>query len=315
LESIVSQLCDEVEIVIVDGGSTDCTEEIVGSYQKLFQNIRYQKKNTFDKKPTNEGFDRDCDQAVMLASGEYCWLMTDDDLLKPGAIGKILLELVQHYHLIVVNAEVRSNDFSKLLIQKRPKLQCDRTFDLGEWSEFAVTAANHLTFVGAVIIRRELWTSRNREKYFGSGFVHVGVIFDEPIKGRILVTSEPLVTIRFGNAQWTSRSFQIWMISWPSLIWSFPDISDAAKALICPREPWRSLKTLLFNRALGVYSVQDYSSFIEGMLTSKFRRQLSKYIAKFPRILLYAPAFLYIRLRLPDSAYVLFNLRENQRLK
>ena len=308
LDSILSQKETGVEIVIVDGGSSDRTEEIVKSYQQTHPEIRYIKKDSLDKNPSNEGFDRDCSYAVELANGEYCWLMTDDDLLKPGAIRKVLSELSHKYDAIIVNAEVKNSDFTETLIPKRLKLSKDRIFKASEWDEFAASVGSHLTFVGAVIINRELWLSRKQSKYFGSGFVHVGVIFDAIVPGNILVTSDPLVSIRFGNAQWTARAFQIWMINWPGLIWSFNSISDTAKQQITPREPWKSFKTLLFNRALGMYSIQEYKLFIHGNIGSTVKNLLLKSIAKLPRVLLYIPAWFYIRLILPDSKYVLFNL-------
>jgi len=191
----------------------------------------------------------------------------------------------------------------------------DRKFEPDEWDDFVNTVCSHLTFVGAVIIKRQLWLSRNREKYYGSGFIHVGVIFDEPIKGAMLVTANPLVAIRFGNAQWTSRAFQIWMINWPSLIWSFSSISDTAKSAICPREPWKSLTALLFNRALGMYSAREYQLFIDGQPSSRPRKLISRLIALVPRALLYIPVWLYIRAMVPDSSYVLFKLKESWKKK
>lgn len=315
LESIVSQWEAGIEVVIVDGGSTDNTEKVMNTYQQRFPDIRYVKKDSSEKKPSNEGFDRDCDHSVGLADGEYCWLMTDDDLLKPGAIRKILAETEKDYAIIVANAEVRNSDFTVLLVHKRPALSQDRRFEPGEWDDFANTVGSHLTFVGAVIIKRQLWLSRNREKYYGSGFIHVGVIFDEPIKDAMLVTADPLVSIRFGNAQWTSRAFQIWMINWPSLIWSFSSISDVAKSAICPREPWRSLTTLLFNRALGMYSTREYQLFIDGQPGPASRKLVSRLIAMVPCALLYIPVWIYIRAMLPDSTYVLFNLKESWKRK
>lgn len=315
LESIVSQWEAGIEVVIVDGGSTDDTEQVVNSFQKNSPDIRYVKRDSSEKKPSNEGFDRDCDYSVVLAEGEYCWLMTDDDLLKPGALRKILSETENNHELIIANVDVMSSDFTELLVHKRPPILQDQIFEAGEWNDFARIVGSHLTFVGAVVIKRKLWLSRNREKYYGSGFIHVGVIFDEPINGSMLVTADPLVSIRFGNAQWTSRAFQIWMINWPGLIWSFPSLSDATKVGICLREPWRSLTTLLFNRAMGMYSLREYQLFIEGQPSSAARRLLSKLIAMAPRALLYIPVWVYIRTMLPDSSYVLFNLKESWKKK
>ena len=315
LESIAAQLVDGVEVVIVDGGSTDNTEQIVNSFQQTYPDIRYIKKESSGKTPSNEGFDRDCNHAVELAAGKYCWLMTDDDLLMPGAIKKVLSESEKEFAVIVTSVEVRNSDFTELLVQRRPNIAMDRAFSPAEWNDFAMAVGSHLTFVGAVIIKRDLWLSRNREKYFGSGFIHVGVIFDEPINEEMLVTSNPLVSIRFGNAQWTSRAFQIWMINWPGLIWSFPSISDAAKQAICAREPWRSMTTLLFNRALGMYSKKEYKLFIEDQLDSITRKLFSKAIAMLPRSLLYVPIWLYIHAMVADSAYVLFNLKESWKKK
>lgn len=309
IESIVSQWETGIEIVIVDGGSTDDTEQIVNAYQRRFPEIRYVKKDSLQKSPSNEGFDRDCDLSVVLAEGEYCWLMTDDDLLKPGALRKIMSETERSHAVIIANAQVMNSDFTEMLVYKRPLILQDRIFQPSEWDGFASSVGSHLTFVGAVIIKRQLWMNRNREKYYGSGFIHVGVIFDELISGTMLVTADPLICIRFGNAQWTSRAFQIWMINWPGLIWSFTSLSDAAKSVICPREPWRNLTTLLFNRALGMYSMCEYQLFIDGQPGIAARRLLSRLIARVPRALLYIPVWIYIRTMLPDSTYVLFNLK------
>ena len=93
LNSIVSQINEQVEVVIVDGGSKDGTEEIVKSYQGKFPQIRFFRSEADGSGPSIGGFDRDCNLAVELSQGEYCWLMTDDDLLLPGAIQKILHEI------------------------------------------------------------------------------------------------------------------------------------------------------------------------------------------------------------------------------
>lgn len=308
LTSIVSQLEDEVEIVIVDGGSTDNTEQVVNSYKEKYPNIRYIKKDSSKKEPSNEGFDRDCNLAVELAYGEYCWLMTDDDLLMQGAIKKVLLEARKKFAVMVTSVEIRNKDLTKILVNRRPTLVNDEIYQPSELSEFATRIGSHVTFVGAVIIDRQLWLSRNREKYFGTGFVHVGVIFDEPVKKEVLVIAKPLVSIRFGNAQWSSRAFQIWMFNWPELIWSFQSISNEAKKTITLKEPWSNLKTLLAQRTLGNYSIREYELFLSTRIASKRRLALTLVIARLPRTLLLLLAYMYAWRKFSKNEVLLFNL-------
>lgn len=290
LQNIVSQLNACVEVVIVDGGSRDNTEEVVNSYRKSFENIRYIKRGGAEiKHPSNEGFDRDCDYAVELASGKYCWLMTDDDIVKPGAVRRVLAEIEKSFAIIVASVEIANIDLSKTLVRRRPNLLGDKIFYPSEWNQFAAELGAHLTFVGAVIVERQFWLSRNREKYFGSGFVHVGVIFDAEVKRDILVISDPLVRIRFGNAQWTDRAFKIWMFGWPELIWGFQSISTEAKQAITPREPWRDLKLLFQQRVHDGYSIRDYEAFLTTRIHSRWRRAFAIIIALLPRRLFLLP--------------------------
>src|SRR4051794_4708620 len=96
LESIVTQCTGEVEVVILDGASTDNTEQVVRLYQMRFPCVRYFRQDT------NLGIDRDFASAVDLAEGEYCWLFSDDDVLKPGAVRIVLDALQGNYPLVIV---------------------------------------------------------------------------------------------------------------------------------------------------------------------------------------------------------------------
>ena len=252
LDSILGQANDEVEVVILDGASSDGTEEVVHDLQRRFPYIRYIRRGKA------MGVDRDFDAAVQHARGEYCWLLCDDDVLKPGAVARVLSETRRGHHLLVVNADVWDAGYSRLLEERRMKIDEDRLYHASGNEALFADTAGYLTFIGGVVIRRELWMDRERERYFGTEFIHVGVIFQAPLPGTALVISKPLVSIRYGMAQWTARSFDIWMFKWPELVWSLPDISDDAKTRVTPREPWRILKTLLTFRAMGAYSSEAY---------------------------------------------------------
>lgn len=252
LDSVLAQMTPEVELVVVDGASPDDTQEQVSAYVARFAQLRY------FREPTNSGVDRDYDKAVGYARGEYCWLMTDDDLLVPGAVNRVLSELDPSVELVLVNAEVRNLDFSRLLDPRIFQSETDRQYGPEESERLLVETMQGLSFIGSVIVKRETWLSRDREPYFGSLFIHVGVIFQAPWPGVVKLIAAPQVVIRYGNAMWTARGFEIWMFKWPNLIWSFADFSDRPKALVSPREPWRDLKRLVTYRAIGGYSLAEF---------------------------------------------------------
>lgn len=287
LESIVSQATDDVEIVVLDGASTDNTAEIIRLYQGRFTRLRYFRQEI------NLGIDRDFARAVDLAHGEYCWLFCDDDLLKPGAIRVVLHAIKDDHALIVANSEVRSADLSKLLESRRLPLETDRIYDSRESQFLFKDAMDYLSFIGGVIIKRQVWAARDKEKYFGSYFIHAGVIFQQPLPGSALAIAEPLISIRYANASWLGRFFEIWMFKWPDLVWSFANVPDAFKDQVCPREPWRSLKTLLHLRAKGAYSGIEYAKLIEPRLGSHWARVMSKASAHFPGRAANLLAFVY----------------------
>lgn len=310
LESIATQLSDGVEVVIVDGGSEDGTDAIVAGFIERYPAIRYVKRDATAPRPSNAGFDRDCSYAVELADAEYCWLMTDDDILLSGAIDKVLEQLDDGHDLVVASCQIRDLSLTTTLVSSRPGLRRDELFQPDEWERFFRSSLVHLTFVGAVIIRRAIWVERAPERFFGSGFVHVGVIFSAPLPGTVLVLAAPLVVIRYGNALWNARGFEIFMLQWPELVWSFPGVSDDAKRSITPRHPWKSWRVLLLQRVYGRYSLREYHAYVAGRLASGWRRAIARALALLPRRLLYPLAWLYGRLLHSHPRYFLSTLRD-----
>ncbi|BBO99918.1 glycosyltransferase family 2 protein [Sulfuriferula nivalis] len=275
LDSILVQMEPGVEIVVVDGASPDSTPEVMARYVLQHPEIRYFRESI------NSGVDADFDKAVGYARGEYCWLMTDDDLLRSGALTKVLLTLNGEDDLIVVNSEVRNKDMSVVFENQSLMFDADKGYHQVDSEAFFAEIAAYLSFIGCVIIRRTCWLSRDRATYYGTLFIHVGVIFQTPPIANVRVIAEPLIVIRYGNAMWTPRSFEIWMFKWPKLIWSFPDFSDAVKRKVCRREPWRSAKALFHNRALGAYSVAEFRKFWPNE-TSKVERVIAYVLSVFP---------------------------------
>lgn len=286
LDTIVRQLRDDIEVVIVDGASKDNTAEVVDRYAESDPRVRYIRLSI------NSGVDQDYDKAVDHARGEYCWLMTDDDLLKPGAVDRVLAALDGRVELVVVNTEVRTVDFGGAL-RDTLVAKCEDTEYIPEDADqLLVDTAHALSFIGCVVVLRSFWQSRDRASYYGSLFIHVGVIFQGRTP-RTRVIAEPLISIRYGNAMWTPRGFEIWMFKWPSLVWSFDSVSSAAKSRICAREPWRQLRKLWLYRGIGGYARAEYQRYLVGMPMTSFKRVLSRSIAGVPAALANTASSLY----------------------
>jgi glycosyltransferase involved in cell wall biosynthesis len=280
LDSIILNYNNQVEIVIVDGASTDNTEEVVLNYVNNYPNIFYYKLES------KGGVDLDYDIAVEKSKGEMCWLFTDDDIMKDGIIEKVFQYFDNDTNLIVVNAEVKDKDLENILTKSQLKIKNDLVkYDI-DINELFVITAQYLSFIGGVIINRQLWLSRNRKMYFGTEFIHLGVIFQEKIPGKSVIISYPYITIRFGNAQWTERSFKIWMFSWPEFIWSFSLITENSKKEVVARYPWMSLKKLFIHRLNGDYNYIVYKKYFSKKENNIFWNFFAFSISIIPRFVI-----------------------------
>lgn len=301
LDSILSQMEAGIEVVVVDGASSDGTAELMADFCLNHREIVYHRE------PINSGVDADYDKAVSYATGRYCWLMSDDDLLKPGAIRRILAATDSLPDLIVVNAEVGNADFSVVLEEQLLHFPCDVSFSNSSKDQFLADVGAYLSFIGCVVIAKDKWMTRDRVSYYGTLFIHVGVIFQEPVLDHIAVISEPLIKIRYGNAMWTGRSFEIWMFKWPKLVWSLPQYSDIAKRSVCREYPWRSLKTLFHQRAIGSYSVNEFCNFLE-LGRHKLTSPIAWLISRFPASVANFIMVLYFLIRAKKARMALYDL-------
>jgi abequosyltransferase len=202
LESIISQLNDDIEIIIVDGGSTDGTQDIVLEYQKKYNCIQYFLR---DKRV---GVDLDLTKAVELASGTFCWFMSSDDKLKTGAIEKVLQEIESDCDIYLCN---RTECNLKLKpIRDRFWLTKDvknSIYELSKKDQFiaylsrACSIGALFSYCSSIIFKREKWNNSCYNNCFiGTGYAHVYRLFSFRNSGcRLKYIKEALVLCRGGN--------------------------------------------------------------------------------------------------------------------
>lgn len=173
LDSILAQAPPEFEIVIVDGASTDETREVVARYMQRSAAIVYRRM------AQNRGVDPDIAEAVDTSQGEYCWLMSSDDVLVEGAVAKVMAALESGSQLYL-GARIECTEdltpFSKDRI-----LACDSAARWDFSDERALLeylrAARGLvalfSYLSVLIFRRSLWKAGGDvTRYYGTCYAH-----------------------------------------------------------------------------------------------------------------------------------------------
>ena len=194
LRSITSQYDERVEIHISDNGSIDETTEIVRNWQQHFPRIYY------ERFAHNVGPDRCFLRSVELASGTFCWLMGDDDIIEPGALSRVLDLLQDSFTGITVHRNAYDSSLQKR-IKESPALSKTELFTNSSSCLSAIFPL--LGFLSAQIVHREKWTKLVREEKISPYFNAYSLVY---IIGRMiqkdpswLYLHEPCVGWRSGN--------------------------------------------------------------------------------------------------------------------
>ncbi len=184
LDSIIPQLTDEVEVVLVDDGSSDDSGNICEFYSNQFENVYlYRKENGGLSDARNYGFS--------LAKGEYVWYIDSDDYISEECVCDIinLLNAVKPDVFIICSkcdedgnvynereysiptGEYSSHEFM-LQIKKHPR----SIYFCAQYSicKREYIMSNGVSFLKGIIHEDELWTPyifMNASKIYYSGLI------------------------------------------------------------------------------------------------------------------------------------------------
>lgn len=279
LESIVSQFQNPeiqktVEIIVSNNGSTDNTEEIISQFTRQFPNIRAIGSSE------NVGFDKNVLAVVGAASGEYCWLLGDDDALFEDALASIVPYLrTRKYEYILANCWGYNREMTQKAVS-RPNMHITEDQEYGSLSEFIHTITNYQDIVGyfggmsVQIFKRTIWEAvPDKETYIGSQAIHLHLLLLGFRSSPMAVLHEPLVKTRADNMRWDSfpglnsvkkrafatRDGQKWIYN----LYNIP-YSNLELTLVCY---WNIVCSTLYNLARNtIFKNRNVRNFIKQLL-------------------------------------------------
>lgn len=193
-----------VEIIVSDNFSQDSTSAIVQKYQLKRLNLRYIRNYK------NLGFSNNLSAAILNSSAKYCWLMGDDDALRPGAILYILEAIKLHHpEAIIANRCVCDLNLNLLYSESfLPNSMQAKIFDFNypsnilDYFSNITNTTGMFNFMSSLIIKKEEWVRSTEPPSFEKNlFPHVFKMIDILYnhQGRLLYLPEQIVLARTGN--------------------------------------------------------------------------------------------------------------------
>ncbi|MBU1182141.1 MAG: glycosyltransferase family 2 protein [Proteobacteria bacterium] len=203
----------QFEIVILDGGSKDNTDDVVHALAEQYENIRY------IKQAERGGIDRDMSVVAEMARGKYIWLFSADDLLERGWDRCIVPLLDRGGDVFLVPAilcDIRMIPLRQNPIFRGCTGQEPIEFDinpgddlLGAYLNRAASLEALFSYMSSVVVNANVWRALPaKPDYFGSCWAHCVRLM--PLffhKTKIIYLNRFLIKKRRGNDSFLSNGF------------------------------------------------------------------------------------------------------------
>lgn len=193
LLKIAEQKEAKIEIVISDDASTDDTslqiEELKKTYPFPINYFRFE---------SNQGYDRNLRKSLELASGDYCFILGNDDTLLDNKVINRLTKFIQENNYPDVGF-CNSADYLNI---DDVQIRAQQTANIGTGANIALKYYSSFSFVAGLIFKKSAFDSVNTSKLDGSIYVQIYLATLIIIRGGYLFTiKEPMVLkdIRVNN--------------------------------------------------------------------------------------------------------------------
>lgn len=164
LQILAEQTYSDIEIVISDDCSTDDTEQQIKALQG---NYRY--PIIYSRNPTNYGYDRNLRRSMELSTGDYCFILGNDDSLNFPTAVEMLVNFLKENNYPEIGFCNMTEEVNRGQVFER----ATQTDVIGTGPEIAFVYYSCFSFVGGLIFKRSTFNEYNTNKHDGSIYVQI----------------------------------------------------------------------------------------------------------------------------------------------
>ena len=143
IESVLSQNCGGIELIVLDGGSTDGTVGVIRRYESQMAYWR----SSPDGGPTNA-----INEGISRARGDVICILPGDDWLEPGSIERVLSAFATDPQLDVLSCGARY-----VKVDADGRMLVDRSFTSPEVLDFNLRNVLDNPLTGSRFMRRRVY--------------------------------------------------------------------------------------------------------------------------------------------------------------
>lgn len=251
-EATNTNFIDQIEFCIADNSEDELTDKVVFII-KSSNDVRV----NYKRHGKNVGYDRNVDSVIKLATGEYCWLLSDNENIKPNCFAEIFNE---------------TKDSTTALLIICPETTPDK--NLKTYNNFEESIRENSWWIpgGLVsrnIIKRSL-IPNDLSSFFGNYWLHLSITTlvagNRPVK----FISEKFIDDRSGLVRWAKNG---------TTFLTYTSLLNIIKNL--PEPPYsRGFKNILTQKMLHGLPHNILSSKLYGLSLSRDNLRLLYQITK-----------------------------------
>ena len=184
-----------IEVVISDNASQDGTTAMVARLGVTYPALRLR----IVCQPENRGSDANILQALRLGRGEYACLLSDDDVLLPGALASMLSLIRENPGVDAFCLNSRSFALDPGTEITTPDFGVEEDQLILNRDQCLRFVGTRITFITLLLFRRPPVTPPSYEIYIGTSLLQAYLYLDILARGGMYVTRQVFLAVRTNN--------------------------------------------------------------------------------------------------------------------